>query len=314
MKILKIITNSFYSIILPFKIYFESDFKPKLLASIFIFLFLFSIFEYIFNLNKDFGTLGVISIFLIPFFVTVCLIAKHKKNYEFVQSKFFWILSFLILLILIANDEMKISIWIARSFIPEGYRFIGYKILKQFEILIFYLIPFLLWNPLKRLQEPSRNKESMSRLEVPLSSYLFFFIPMIFVTILISFHHDFRLYYPIVPLDKPEIGYVATLQWIIAFEIFYILAFIATEWFFRGFIIREFETFLGKESILLMLPLYVSIHFGKPFLETISSMFGGFVLGILSYYTGNIRGGVLLHIGIAMTMEIMGFYWIRNLK
>ncbi|MCG9876022.1 MAG: CPBP family intramembrane metalloprotease [Leptospiraceae bacterium] len=140
------------------------------------------------------------------------------------------------------------------------------------------------------------------------------FIPMILVTILMSFQDDFRTYYPIVPLDKPEIGYVATLKWVLAFEIFYVLAFIATEWFFRGFIIREFESFIGKESILLMVPLYVSIHFGKPFLETISSMFGGFVLGILSYYTGNIRGGVFLHIGIALTMEMMGFYWIRNLS
>lgn len=311
MKFLLAINKSFYNIILPFKIYFNSDFKPKLHGSIFIFLILFSVFEYTFNLNKDFGTIGVISIFLIPFLVSVYLISKFLNNYEFVKSKYFWILSFLILITLIANDEIKISIWIAKSFIPEAYRFIAYKILKQFEILIFYLIPFLFWIPLKSFHQPPRIKDSGYRVKIPLSSYLFLFVPMILVTFLISFQHDFRSYYPIVPLDKPEIGYVATLEWILVFELFYILAFIATEWFFRGFIIREFETFIGKESILLMLPLYVSIHFGKPYLETISSMFGGLVLGILSYYTGSIRGGVLLHIGIAITMEFMGFYWNR---
>ena len=41
--------------------------------------------------------------------------------------------------------------------------------------------------------------------------------------------------------------------------------------------------------------------------EAISSFFGGLLLGIVSYNTGSILGGLLVHLGIAWMMEIGGF-------
>jgi hypothetical protein len=42
--------------------------------------------------------------------------------------------------------------------------------------------------------------------------------------------------------------------------------------------------------------------------EAISSFWGGILLGILSYHTGSIRGGLTVHLGIAWMMEAAG--WI----
>ena len=65
---------------------------------------------------------------------------------------------------------------------------------------------------------------------------------------------------------------------------------------------------MDKKAVLPMVALYAAIHFGKPIGETISSIFGGYILGALAYQTRHIWGGVIVHICIAMTMEMMGFW------
>jgi membrane protease YdiL (CAAX protease family) len=55
-----------------------------------------------------------------------------------------------------------------------------------------------------------------------------------------------------------------------------------------------------------MVVAYALIHFEKPLVEALSSIVGGLVLGIISYRTKSIYGGVILHLGIAFTMEIAG--------
>jgi hypothetical protein len=64
---------------------------------------------------------------------------------------------------------------------------------------------------------------------------------------------------------------------------------------------------LGKDAVLPMVATYVVLHFGKPMGETISSIFGGYILGILALYSKNIWGGIFLHGGTAFLMEIFAF-------
>ena len=64
-----------------------------------------------------------------------------------------------------------------------------------------------------------------------------------------------------------------------------------------------------------MVAVYCSIHFGKPLVEAISSVFGGYILGALAFQTRHIWGGVVVHICIALTMEVMGlvhYYVLRR--
>jgi membrane protease YdiL (CAAX protease family) len=57
-----------------------------------------------------------------------------------------------------------------------------------------------------------------------------------------------------------------------------------------------------------MVVVYAMIHFEKPLLEAISSIAGGFVLGVIAERTRSIYGGVIVHLGIAWMMEIAGSF------
>jgi membrane protease YdiL (CAAX protease family) len=56
-----------------------------------------------------------------------------------------------------------------------------------------------------------------------------------------------------------------------------------------------------------MASFYCYIHFGKPLGETLGSIFGGYVLGVIAYRTGSIYGGILVHLGVAWLMELTAF-------
>jgi hypothetical protein len=91
------------------------------------------------------------------------------------------------------------------------------------------------------------------------------------------------------------------------FELSYGTDFLSIEIFFRGFLVVGLMKWVGKDAILPMACFYCSIHFGKPLGECVSSYFGGLLLGIISYHTRSIYGGLIVHLGIAWFMEIGGF-------
>jgi len=64
---------------------------------------------------------------------------------------------------------------------------------------------------------------------------------------------------------------------------------------------------LGRGAVLTMVVTYCFLHFGKPLGESISSIFGGFILGVVAYETRSIWGGVILHMGIAWMMDLAAY-------
>lgn len=119
---------------------------------------------------------------------------------------------------------------------------------------------------------------------------------------------DFLDYYPrfrkLYPYDPP-----AWKIWM--FELFYGLDFSSIELFFRGFMVMAFARYVGMHAILPMSTFYLSIHYGKPMGEAISSFFGGTILGVISFHSRSILGGIMVHAGIAWLMELGG--WIGNM-
>ena len=91
------------------------------------------------------------------------------------------------------------------------------------------------------------------------------------------------------------------------YELSYGSDFLSIELFFRGFLLLAFVKWAGKDAILPMAIFYCTIHFGKPLGECISSYFGGLVLGIVTYNTRSIFGGLIVHLGIAWLMELGGY-------
>ena len=95
--------------------------------------------------------------------------------------------------------------------------------------------------------------------------------------------------------------------YMLLFELAYGSDFFSIELFFRGFLVIGFARWAGKDAILPMACFYCTIHFGKPAGECISSFFGGMLLGIVSYHTRSIYGGLIVHLGIAWLMEAGGY-------
>ncbi len=101
-------------------------------------------------------------------------------------------------------------------------------------------------------------------------------------------------------------------KYFLFYEFIYGIDFVSIEYFFRGFLIIAFARYVGPGAILPMAAFYVFIHFGKPYVETISSFFGGSLLGILSFYSRSIWGGIVVHVGIAWLMELGAFVGKMN--
>ncbi len=85
----------------------------------------------------------------------------------------------------------------------------------------------------------------------------------------------------------------------------YGLQFLGLEFFFRGFIVHSLKGEIGgRAAIAVMMLPYLMIHFGKPLLEAIGSVFAGAILGYLSLKRRSIWLGVAIHVGVAITMDV----------
>ncbi len=134
---------------------------------------------------------------------------------------------------------------------------------------------------------------------------ILFMLPLIYLA---SLQPDFLESYPTYT-DNYEYRFLETDQWITAgiYELCYGFDFLSVELFFRGFMVIALSRFVGKEAILPMVVVYCFLHFGKPAGEAVSSIFGGYILGILAYSSRNIYGGLIAHLGVAWGMEYMAY-------
>jgi hypothetical protein len=137
---------------------------------------------------------------------------------------------------------------------------------------------------------------------------ILFMIPLIYLA---SLQPDFLETYPSYR-DYYEYQFLDVDQWVTAgtFELCYGFDFLSVELFYRGFMVVALSRFVGKEAILPMVTVYCFLHFGKPAGEAISSIFGGYILGILAYRSRNIFGGLIAHLGVAWGMELMA--WLQS--
>ena len=116
---------------------------------------------------------------------------------------------------------------------------------------------------------------------------------------------DFGTYYPFYKLSSRS--WLDLLMW----ESIYFIQFFALELFFRGFIIGTLRRTLGAAAIFAMAVPYCMIHYGKPYLEAHGAIIAGIVLGSLSAKTRSIYAGFLVHITVALSMDLLAL-WHRH--
>lgn len=141
-----------------------------------------------------------------------------------------------------------------------------------------------------------------------IKAYLSLFVFVLPILIAVSFTPGFLSYYPSGKYWLYE-GLFGNPAWLntAIYEIVYMSDFIMVELIFRGALVIGMGTIMGRSAVFPMIAVYVALHFGKPALETISAIFGGYFLGTLAFQTKHIWGGVIIHMGIALAIELIRF-------
>ena len=129
--------------------------------------------------------------------------------------------------------------------------------------------------------------------------YVTFFAIMLPILIGVSYEESFHTYYPFYS--------DASRSWFDfwAWEALYAAQFFSLEFFFRGFWLKAAKRSMGSHAIYAMVVPYCMIHFGKPFQETIAAIGAGVLLGTLALRTRSIWAGFLLHVSVAISMDML---------
>ena len=251
--------------------------------------------------------------YAVMYFIVAIPTLLFQKDYQLLQDRRFYLKS----LFFIGFYGASIGYFGYRNWEFAGFsdqeKLLAIKFISQLKGAFIYLIP--VWILKKTVDKQVEGIYGLARSSKHINAYLMLFLMLLPFLVLTSFTPDFLSAYP---QFRPWLfeGSFGLPTWIYTpvYELGYAIDFLKTELVFRGMLIIGMVSIMDKKAVLPMVAMYVAIHFGKPLGETISSIFGGYILGALAYQTRHIWGGVIVHICIAMTMEIMGFLQYYVLK
>ncbi len=137
--------------------------------------------------------------------------------------------------------------------------------------------------------------------------YALFFGIVLVAVVIVSQTGEFANYYPFYRL--------ANRSWrdFFMWEALYATQFLTLEFFFRGFLVFAGREAMGSSVILAMVVPYCMIHFGKPWAEALAAILAGVVLGTLSLKTRSIWSGFLIHVTVAVSMDLAALLQTRGL-
>ena len=219
----------------------------------------------------------------------------------------FWIRSLFFLSIL----GFSAFFYFHREFDYSGFqwreKYFIIKVLSQLKPFLIVVMPLLIFWYIFDRDNPHFYGFKLKNANLkPYLIMLAFMFPLIFWA---SFQADFQKTYPIL---KPWImdGAFGWEEWkySVVFEPVYGASFLSVEIIFRGALVIGMAKMMGKEALLPMVVTYAFLHFGKPMGETIGSIFGGYILGVIALKKEHIFGGCIIHIGVAYLMELTALW------
>lgn len=305
---------------------FQKDhFELRLYVSVGVLLVLLLVFNYTYDVeDSHIDLIEALSLrwfayFLfeaIPFLATAMILYGFGKAERFFTQPGFWLMWFLGFAILAFDRSFHIRELVMEWFSGQPYR-IWFRSIGWSSSLLFTVLPLvLIYELLDRSVEHRWYGLAPGTFDARPYLYLLL-IAGVFIGVG-SFFGDIQSYYPRYRISEGQqfARYYEVGQWVplTLFELSYASNFITVELFFRGFLIYAFVRYFGAYAVLPMIVAYCVLHFGKPLTESISSVFGGYVLGILALKNRNIWGGVIIHIGVAWLMELFGFLqrWVQH--
>ena len=238
-------------------------------------------------------------LYFIPFAGAFLLQLFFYSNCNYIKNPWFWV----ILVLAPAFFSFRVQFQWHYSFINnwlDGDLQIFIQRCADLVIRVFVLlIPvYITWYIKDKKNQPFYGAAPVKDVK-PYFLLLLMMIPLILIAVT---QNDFLHMYPrakfLEALDlSSKNGYY------FLFELCYGFDFVSIEFFFRGFLILSLIKICGAHCIIPAACFYCAIHLGKPAGEAISSFWGGLLLGIISYNTKSIWGGLIVHLGIAWFME-----------
>jgi len=260
-------------------------------------------------LDRQEGFLKFLYFFLTYAFAYYFVLATtsfFKNEKSFWHRREFIVKSLLVLIVLSLDSSMPyLKKIITYFFVPEVEYWI-YKIGNNICSLVIIPVPLLIYYWMY-----DRREGHVYGLRARRFDYRPYFVMLLFMLPLIAIattEGSFIRQYPMYKTSSAHV-YLHKPEWYTAliYEVTYALDFITVEFLFRGFMIIGMMNVLGRNAVLPMAAAYCFIHFGKPPGEAISSIFGGYILGVIALETKSIWGGIIVHIGIAIMMEVAAY-------
>lgn len=295
--------------------FIKSDFNIWAYSFFFILLFVVTRLNYHYcfywnyiNIQAS-GTERFIRFFLlfsVPWFiVAIPKLLISKKSEVLKDLKFY--LAILLVLILIAFDSacgiFKPLLKFADTYDEQIYLNKIFINLQGTVIFLFSALIFIWINKKIRLSDIGLRLK-----DVNLKPYFILIIAILPMIIWASFNADFIATYPqFKPWNYPILFKIPKVITAIFYEFVYGVDFIALEFAFRGLLVIVIARFIGKDAVLPMAAVYCFLHFGKPEVEAFSSIFGGYLLGVLALSTRSIAPGVILHLSLAYMMDFAAY-------
>jgi hypothetical protein len=173
-----------------------------------------------------------------------------------------------------------------------------------FKLVVVSAVLLVLWLAFDR----EESFYGLTAKEFKVKPYALMLLIMIPLIAAASTQPDFLAMYPKLKAVRSFTQEHPSVLYKLLFELSYGIDFVGIELFFRGFLVLAFVRWAGRDALLPMAFFYCTIHFGKPMGECISSFFGGLLLGIVTYHSRTILGGLMVHLGIAWLMEVGGYF------
>ncbi|UXP30630.1 hypothetical protein N6H18_09710 [Reichenbachiella agarivorans] len=307
-----------------FKRYIGEYFHPKLYLTTLLFLVACLAFNFLVDFENtyvdhyygsSFRWLLYFGMMAFPFLFVCGLLYVFDINRTWVYSREFWLLFFVGFVVISLersftyHDGLLAELdYVDRKFVRRLIAKFKPIFITLFSLLVFYYC-------YERPRDQNRSWYGLHIKAFDFKPYAFLIL-LVFLGIgVASFLGDLTQYYPRY-LKVGGINFAGKHElsaWVpmVTYEMVYGLSFLGVEFFFRGFLVIGFARVLGGYTVLAMVGPYMFLHFGKPITECVSSIFGGYLIGILAYYSRHIWGGVILHVSLAWFMEF--FAWLQKL-
>lgn len=249
-------------------------------------------------------------LYAIPFITAFAGFIVFRKRWDLISNYKFWLLVLFAIGVFTFRSGtttlmMPLLDYMYKNVTHPLYWFRVYSDLARYMAI---MIPITIYWYFDRKSSPTPYGFTLKNFD--LKPYFLILLIMLPFVVGFAFTDHFGASYPRAGawgLSTFDIHVASDRKWYLFYEFIYGVDFVSIEYFFRGFLVIAFIRFVGAGAILPMACFYVFIHFGKPYVETISSFFGGTLLGILTYYSRSIWGGIVVHVGIAWLMELGAF-------